>query len=132
MRNTIMSRSKVLEDSIISRTAESVRLEDAAKIALEKQSDINPAAYEKTRSERIAEANTLFQKVINNNEDPHITFPFDRIGDFTEINQLFAEQSTGRISNMVLIIHMAHTSIKHWIISLNNSETPVNRISHIS
>ena len=119
-----------IDQSIIEATAEAKELEDAAKITLQRESDINPAAYEKTRSERIAEANTLFQKVINNNEDPHITFPFERIGDFTEINQLFAEQSTGRISNMVLIIYRSSELFGHWV-SLTRSND-LRRITYFN
>lgn len=104
-----------LGQEIINLTEEQKSLDDAAKVALLRKSDINPAAYEKSRAERIAEANTLFQKVINNNQDPHITFPFEKISEFNEINQLFTEVTTGRISNMVLIIYRSSELFGHWV-----------------
>jgi hypothetical protein len=56
----------------------------------------------------------LFQGVFNRGIEPHITHSFDAIAHFDNINQLFIEESTGRISNMVLIIYRSREDFGHW------------------
>jgi hypothetical protein len=102
-----------LNETIINASERQKELEDKAIISLTKESDINPAAYEKTLNERISESNTLFQNIINNGTNPHIVLPFERIRDHNSVNELFVDEN-GRISNMVLIIYRSEVSFGHW------------------
>lgn len=76
--------------------------------------EINPAVFEKSLAERVAESNNLFQGVLNAGQQPHITLAFEDIGDYSELNELFVEKSTGKITNMILIIYRSEENFGHW------------------
>ena len=111
--NMKLARESKIDTEIITVKGKQQDILDMEKINMD--TNINPAAFEKSQSERVAEANSIFQQIINNSAEPHITFPFERIGDFNDVNQLFVEESTGRISNMVLIIYRSQETFGHWV-----------------
>ena len=102
-----------LNQSIVEISDEQKQIETKLKTDLD--ANINPAVFEKTTAERIAESNELFRGVFNQGVNPHITIPFKEIAALTDINQLFVEAGTGRISNMVLIIYRSEEDFGHWV-----------------
>ena len=102
-----------LNQSIVEISDEQKQIETKMKTDLD--ANINPAIFEKTTAERIAESNELFRGVFNQGVNPHITMPFEEIAALTDINQIFVEAGTGRISNMVLIIYRSEEDFGHWV-----------------
>ena len=102
-----------LDQSILETEQRQDEIEEMEKIKLTE--NINPAAYEKSLDERIAESNSLFQNILNNGSEPHITLLFESIGKYNDVNELFVEEDTGKISNMVLIIYRSSESFGHWV-----------------
>lgn len=110
----LAEKEKELDESIIETSREQQELEDMVKIDLNKNSEINPAAFEKSLAERVAESNELFQNLLNTGQEPHITLPFEAFARFNDINQAFIEPETGRVSNMILIIYRSTETFGHF------------------
>jgi len=103
-----------IDKSVIEYTHKQKELNDLAVRSLTGDTDINPAAFEKSQNERIAESNAVFKNIYNKGMEPHITILFENISNYTNINQLFVEEGTGNISNMVLIIYRSSPTFGHW------------------
>ena len=101
-----------LNESILVVSDEQKKLENEQKLELD--SNINPASFTKSLGERIGEANSLIQSIFNQGTNPHITIGFEEIKDKDDVNQLFIEDGTGRVSNMVLIIYRSQADFGHW------------------
>jgi hypothetical protein len=110
----VIDELKDIDKSIVEKSLKQRELEDLALISLNKKSDINPGAFQKSRNELIAESNEVFKNIYNKGMEPHITLPFEAISRYSTINQLFVEDGTGRISNMVLIIYRSAENFGHW------------------
>lgn len=117
-----------LEQSIANTTLRQQEIDDEQKIAMDE--NINPAAFEKSLNERIAESNALFQNMINAGRKPHITIPFDQLMTYDDINSVFMEQTTGRISNSVLIIYRSSELFGHWVCLCRSND--LRRISYFN
>ena len=103
------SKLDELNQSVLQLTDKQEQIE-----AKEKLEDLSPSVFEKSLAEKVAESNAVFQELNNRGLRPHITLPFEDIGKMEDINQIFVEQSTGRISNSVLIIYRSSDSFGHW------------------
>ena len=74
------------DQEILTTKGKEEKLINDEKIAMNAR--INPAAFEKSLAEQVAESNALFQGVFNRGISPHITLLFENIANYTDINQL--------------------------------------------
>ena len=128
--NPLDNKLSDLDQSIIKLSDVEKKAEDENKVAINETNYINPAAFKKTQAERVAETNDAFQSVINNGLEPNIIYSFEMIAEFTNINQLFVDPETGKITNQVLIIYRTEETFGHYCCLCRSRD--LSRISYFN